>query len=307
VFLLLVADRLFMAWKWSVLLGGLAVSIPFRRVVANYWMGNLVGAAVQWPVAGDLARGSGVGRDTGKLKAVFASIVIERLIGAAALGVLAMASLVLLNLRLGFASQGALIAGAAVGAMTMISLPMALTSKRAGRAVLVLANKIAFRPLQNALRSLGECAGQHRMLSPSLAIFSLATFVEQLTPTASLWLISSSFNTAPVFFTSALMVMPLVSFLSRLPVTIESIGVREALYVFFLGLIGVSATEAFIFAIVARCMDLLIVGLGGGVAAWIRRSSSVAPPFSGSPGNPARPPSPTAVALPVGTAPPTAD
>jgi len=263
VFLFLFADRLFMAWKWSVLLRGLAVSIPLRHVVAYYYLGNLMGTAIQWQVGGDIARASVVGHDTGKAKAVFASVVIERLGGVAAAGVLAMGSLVLLNHRLGFAPHGPLIVAAGVGATIMAFLPFLLTSKRAVRVVLFLGSKITFRPIQNALRGLVDFGGDHKGFSLSLAVFFVATLVEQLVPPVSMRLISSAFA-IPISFTDALMVMPLISFLSRLPVSLESIGVREALFVFFLGLIGISTTEAFTLAIVVRCIDLLMAGSGGG-------------------------------------------
>lgn len=269
----MVFDRLIMAWKWTVLLRGMHAPLPLGRALQLYFLGGLVGLGVQWQIGGDIARAGALGRDTGKTKIAFVSVVIERLTGLAALGLIAMASTVMLNIRLRFAPQGLITAIALVGAVTMACLPFAITSKWAVQIGLRVAANIPLQILKrNFHRLLTECSN-YEGLSGSLIVFFVATIVEQSVPVISIWLLGCAFS-VPVSLYVAVTIMPLVSFLSRLPISLESFGLREGLYIYFFGLVGIGAADSFALALAARCISYLVIGMGGVIAIWLRRSNT---------------------------------
>ena len=71
-------------------------------------------------------------------------------------------------------------------------------------------------------------------------------------------------------WTAMFVIIPLATLIMLVPVSINGLGVREAVFVFFFALYGVSSEAAIAFAWVALAM-LLAQGLVGGVVFMLRR------------------------------------
>src|SRR5688572_30195442 len=75
------ADRVVMAWKWLLLLRGLQVQIPFSTVIRLYYQGTFAGTFLPSSLGGDMLRAYWVSRSTGATHEVYASLVMEKLVG----------------------------------------------------------------------------------------------------------------------------------------------------------------------------------------------------------------------------------
>ena len=81
IFGLMTVDRFLMAWKWSVLLQALGVELSFGRLVRIYYQGTLAGIFLPSGIGGDLLRAHWVSRETGATHQVYASLIMEKMIG----------------------------------------------------------------------------------------------------------------------------------------------------------------------------------------------------------------------------------
>jgi uncharacterized membrane protein YbhN (UPF0104 family) len=101
--------------------------------------------------------------------------------------------------------------------------------------------------------------------SPELARayprFFVLTLLEQLIPILGLLLLARALQ-IPLSLLTIASFLPVSMLVSRIPISVEALGVREGLYVFFLSLFGVGGGTAFALAIATRIMDVLVVGSG---------------------------------------------
>lgn len=259
-FLVSTLDRVFMAAKWRYLLGGLGVESSLREAVVYYYMGGLVGAALQWHLSGDIARAVGFGRRTNRHSLVTTSVVLEKVAGLQALTVLAAGSALLLNAQIGFV-QWSIAWPFAVAAILVVGIGPFVVRFTAVKEVVVtrLEEWNRLERLKRAIRTLPEDLEQE--VKGVYGWFLGLTLLEQLVPTLLLLIYTHAFD-VDLGLLAILSVLPIITFLARLPISVESLGVMEGLFVFFLGLVGVGSATAFLLALVSRLMDLIVMGSG---------------------------------------------
>jgi uncharacterized protein (TIRG00374 family) len=83
VLALLTCDRVLMALKWRLLLGIGGAHLPALSVIRIYYQGWLVGSVLPSHLGGDILRAHLVAHRTGVIHPVFASVVMEKVIGFA--------------------------------------------------------------------------------------------------------------------------------------------------------------------------------------------------------------------------------
>jgi glycosyltransferase 2 family protein len=258
----MLVDRVWMAAKWRYLLAGLGVWMPLSVALAETLLGNLVGMAAQWNFGGDVARAVGVGQRLGRPRQVAASVVFEKLAGFVAISALALAGLAVLVARFDLGRWGTVLVPAVLATAGLSLLPALALSARARAPLQRLAGRLPFAAARRwsakALEACAELSGLGRVAW----IFLLLTLAEQLMPVVSLFLLNQAFG-APLAPLAVLGVTSILQLFSRLPVSIESIGVREGLYVFLFGMVGVGAAEALAIALAWRLVDTVNVAAGG--------------------------------------------
>jgi glycosyltransferase 2 family protein len=78
---LMMLDRLLMAWKWSLLLRVVGVRVPLPSIIRFYYQASLAGTFLPTGLGGDVLRAYWVSRSHGAAHPVFASVLMEKLIG----------------------------------------------------------------------------------------------------------------------------------------------------------------------------------------------------------------------------------
>lgn len=251
-------DRMLMAYKWTLLLKAQGHQLPLLPAVTIYCTAMVWGLVLPATVGADALRAVMVTKRGFNGTDVVASIVIERLVGfvlALALGIVSLVILrsigvlgatydmvLYLGIAMLLASMGLLLASMNRTFVDMIVgwLPRAFRESK------VMGYLARFT---TAYHSLGAARG-------TIARFGALTVVEQVFSVAFLWALARGLG-VPVDLLLLLGVLPLATLISRLPISVDGLGVFEAVFVGLLVLAGISAESALAIAISGRVIQML--------------------------------------------------
>lgn len=253
------ADRVLMSYKWGLLLRirGYAVSLAQRLMV--YCSAMMWGLALPSTVGADGIRVVLVRHLAVRVDDALATILVERGIGFVSALVTALAGLLVLRALLPdsgvydpallgvslllLAAVGALVFSFSSNSLSHLLrlLPQRLARGRIGQ---LLAQ------LHAAYRSL---AGDRRRL----AMFALLTLAEQLLLVACYGLVALALHVEfnAVFLFAA---VPLAILVSRLPISLDGIGVYESIFIAIMALGGVQPADSLAVSLLARALQILV-------------------------------------------------
>jgi uncharacterized protein (TIRG00374 family) len=255
------ANRAFMAWKWIVLLRGVGDRTPAGELWGAYYVGAFCGKFLPTSVGGDLLRVAWLARRTGNTAIVLSSVLIERLLGAVALALFAAVGLALLaavagrtELRLAGVTLG-LLAAAALGAGVLFH------GRSLGLVLAALERLVPVRALRRGLGRLGDALTHFRGRPRALRRFLWLSLAEQLFPILFLALAARAFAIdLPLVW--ILIGLPVILAVSRVPVSVQNLGVQEGIFVFVLSLAGVPASSAVLLSMAQRLAGVLSTAPG---------------------------------------------
>jgi uncharacterized membrane protein YbhN (UPF0104 family) len=245
---LLLLVQLTSACRWHVLALPLGFERPFRQVAGFYFIGMYFNLVLPTSVGGDVVRAWYLDRRPGRKTVAFASVVLDRLNGLLVLLVLAALGAALSPLPLpGWVH--AFVWGAAGGAAVGLALLPALARwqrvpKRPRALLAALASKPAWSP---------------RVLLSATALSLLV----QVANVVIVWLLGLAVG-APVPGAYYWVLVPMVSLLTLLPVSVNGMGVREGAMVLFLAPLSVSKEAALTLAFLWFTVTVA-VNLSGGL------------------------------------------
>jgi glycosyltransferase 2 family protein len=261
VLLLKTGDRLLMAWKWWLLLRALGLLAPFAAVLRIYYQGTIVALALPVGVGGDVLRGYWVAQITGRPLAVYASVVMEKLIGllasaswailgAAVFTWLALPPLRPLALVLGAASLLALNFGFFLSVRPAVHrrLQGLLAGGGAGEGLLLRPRRL----LERAYAAYAAFGERRKALAWNL----LLSLAEQGLQMAILLLIARSLGIATATV-PLLALMGLHTFVYRIPIASGGWGTNELSAIAIYALAGIDAETAFTLGLVGNVTSLL--------------------------------------------------
>ena len=150
-------------------------------------------------------------------------------------------------------------AGALVGALLAVGPLLVFSS--VGRWLASALVRLVPKAGAKVAIKLPTTPGERRSLQRVVVIFFGLTLLEQLMPLVTNTLTQRSLH-LDVGFIQTLSVVPVIMFLSRLPISIDGIGVYEGLSVVLFGLMGLTTTEAFTLAVTGRFVSLVSAGVG---------------------------------------------
>lgn len=261
------------AWRWQRLLSSQGVRVRPAQVHALFWVGNFYNSFLPGGIAGDGVRVAVLSRQyPDQVAGVVASVAADRLIGLAALlllAVLALGSQLAVGGGAGelslllYASAGALVGaiGAALFAARWRSWDRPLGRwLGAGRAA--------------RLRRAGATLAADRRTLLSAAGLSVAVWLLDF---AALWLLAQAVGLAAGAL--PLVVAAAASYVAAaLPVSVGGHGIREGTLLIALGWLGVAADDPARLVLLALAFWCLNVGWGaaGGLALVVPRSPRAA-------------------------------
>jgi uncharacterized protein (TIRG00374 family) len=253
-----VIDRGLMTFKWSLLLRGRGIRLPFIRGMIIYCASALWGLFLPTTVGSDAIRAYSTSRAGLDSREVVASIIIERFLGFLSALLLAILSLVLLT-HLGNLGDQVKFVWLLAGGMLLVAILLFVISV-SKKAFNLFHDRILHRFRNNRIaQKLREFHETYRFFvidRQNLAVFFGLTFGEQLLPIFDMWLIARGMGIeVGILYFAA--VLPLALLISRIPISIDGIGVFEGVLIVLLSLAGLSAAQAVAIAIVGRILQTI--------------------------------------------------
>jgi uncharacterized protein (TIRG00374 family) len=256
---LVAADRTLMTYKWLLLLASVNRGIPLARGLMIYCSATLLGSALPVTVGGDVIRGvfatrTGIGGEH-----VIASIVIERVIGFLACMLLGLSSLAYLRYTEALGHRFdpllwlAMLVFCGGAALAIMSFSANSARKLEGWLPKRLRDSFMVRKLSTVLGAYRELGTKRS----TLFVFTLLTLIEQCLPIALTYALAAGMgaNISPLWLFCALTVSLIIS---RLPISVDGLGVFEGIFAGLLSLAQVPAHISVALAFGGRIAQLLV-------------------------------------------------
>jgi uncharacterized protein (TIRG00374 family) len=260
-FLVITADRVLMTFKWTLLLRAQDVTMPLARGLKIYCAATMWGLFLPTTVGADVVRAylTTKGGVQGGIQGhkVVASIVVERLIGYLASLVMGILALVFLATQTSL-DERLLALWVVAFAMLVLGLAMFVVSfdKRLFALVRRIAPaRFADGKLMHKLEEFHETYRAFGARRSVTSVFFALTFIEQFFSILFAWLVALAIglHVGLIFIAG---VLPITMLVSRLPISVEGIGVFEGVFVLLMGLGGVEPAQAVGIALIGRLIQL---------------------------------------------------
>jgi uncharacterized membrane protein YbhN (UPF0104 family) len=250
---LVVADRIFMAGKWGILLAAQGLMRSLGELIRIYFVASFYGSFLPTGVGGDLIRVIQVKRGKEEVGRATASVVMERL-----LGFIASAILVVICL-------GIFVLGVRRDLVPVLGVVLLVLLAGVAGLAWVLHGRLPARVARFA-EAFRAYAGHRR----ALLSFTGLSLIEQLAPVLANYAVARALG-LDLSFTAAFIIIPIVIFVVRIPISLDGLGVQEGLYVTLFAYAGLSPSESFLLSLVGRVVTL--VGMLPGCLPKLGRSS----------------------------------
>ena len=252
-------DRVLMSYKWGLLLSirGYRVTLVQRLMV--YCSAMMWGLALPSTVGADGIRVMLTRRFGVRVDDCLATILVER--GVGFISALVTAILGLLALRSVLPPERshnvALIVGVIALATAVGVLLFSFTSNALESVLRFLPRRLAESRVAQLLRKLHDAYRSLAVDRRRLAAFSVLTFAEQMLMVACYGFVAVALGVefGPMFLLAA---VPLAILVSRLPVSLDGIGVYEAIFIAVMTLGGVRPEDSLAISLGARAVQVVV-------------------------------------------------
>lgn len=262
------------AVRWQILLrtqGGNA-SIPF--LISSYWVGFFFNNILPSSIGGDVVRIYDSWRAGTNRPAAVTVIFVDRFLGILALLMLVLGTLLIptpLTQQIPLSTLGVL-----VGTIGLIVLCWLIFVTP--RSLANLAAKIRLPFLSKFSATLGKIADAFEVFQQqkhALVKGLLLSIALQINVVIYHYVVAEALNLSVPFY-SYFITISIVTLVTTLPISINGIGVRENLFIFFFALFSVPRTEALAYSWLLYAI-LVIQGLLGGLVYAFRREMTIQP------------------------------
>jgi uncharacterized protein (TIRG00374 family) len=260
--LLYMAGQAVSAWKWQILLDPVRLEVPYLKVLAFYFTGMFFNLFLPTIVGGDAVKALMLARETGAPARAAMSVFMERNIGLCALLIVAIGA-------------AELAPPVELFGMSLRLLTWVLAAGYAAANV-VLMSPLVYRIADRVIAATPLARLRPRAGSLYQAIVPYQSAPGRILASVGLSFVFQGIVIAVVFLNARALALdvplaavavfvPLVSLAGMVPVSVNGLGVREALYILLFGRIGVPVETAVSLALLYLAVTFL-ASLPGGVA-----------------------------------------
>jgi hypothetical protein len=245
--------------KWRILLRAKGKPVPFEQLFNLYFAGLFINNFFPSTIGGDIFRGYEVGRAVGDRALAMASVFMERFTGMTALMAIALVAFVS-NLssfrdpRFALALGAGLLVYIGVAVAVVLPGPLAWGLRR-------FPDGLPGRLIGKLVRvqaAIHDYAGQTRAIVTALAL----SLLFHLTAMLYIYVSSRAFGVALPART-LLVIVPVIMFISSLPITIGGLGLFEWAFFFTFGASGAGGSPGLLVGLLIRANSLLFSLWGG--------------------------------------------
>ncbi|MCP4004877.1 MAG: flippase-like domain-containing protein [bacterium] len=263
-----VVSRILMAYKWNLLLRARSVWIPQLEILRIYYISNFLGIFLPATVGMDVIRAIFTKRDDNSYPEIISSIIVERLLGMVMIALTAVVGSLMLiqfliEVDLPITNVVTLAGGVVSTAILMIFVSFTTGFRILVERIASASGRVSW--LAGVAEQLNKVFGSYwgyRYHRVALLSFCALTGLEIVT--LILWnhCLGLALN-IDIDFMLFVLVVPVVTLLLRLPISISGLGIHEGAFVFFLALVGVPREEGFALGILAHAVAVTALLPGG--------------------------------------------
>lgn len=269
---LLAALVVLTAWRWERLIAAVGLHLPLPSAVRLTWVGLFFNIAVPGATGGDVVKAWYAARLLGAPTRAVVTVFVDRILGLLALVLLAGAAVLLAPSDPAYQRPARLVllclAGAAAGAVVVLSRRV---RRRIGLAA--LARRL---PFAGVLAEVDEALRLYRSRRRAVGGALLVSLANHGGMVTAAWLLAGALGMKELTLAPLLVVVPLASLISAVPLLPGGWGVGEVAYAWLLLPFGVAPTEAVGLSVMMRLLSL-VVSLPGGLL-WMLGRGSRPPP-----------------------------
>jgi uncharacterized protein (TIRG00374 family) len=256
------SSMLLVAWRWQLLLRADGVSVPLLRLTRYYLIGFFLNNFLPSSIGGDVARVLYAARQTGSVTHSFSVVFIERLLGFLAMAALALLGMLALLTTLD--ARAAWWLGGVTGALTLAFAAVAVVSFSA-QAQTWIAARCARSRWQTLAARIAEASAaiHHFRARPAtlLAVFAISIAYQIVLGCFTYMVTRATGLATPFWLVFAL--MQLSSMAGIIPITLETAGMREGIYVLALQPLGYDRSLVLTALLLVRFLSVLGSAVGG--------------------------------------------
>ena len=252
-------DRVLMSYKWGLLLKIRGYSVTLKERLMVYCSSMMWGLALPSTVGADGIRILLVRRFGVRVDDALATILVERGLGFVSALLMAVMSLLVLRLMVPHAAEyDSLLYIVIASLLAAIAVLLVSFSSKAVTSVLkLLPSRVAHSSAARLIFRLHEAYRSLAFDRRRLAVFFALTMAEQLLVTICYCLVALAlqlkFNA--VFLLAA---VPLAILISRLPISIDGLGVYEGIFIGVMSLSGMRPDDSLALSLAARVFQIVV-------------------------------------------------
>lgn len=252
--------------KWELLCRAQGIEVGFFALLRSTFVSLFFGNFLPSNVGGDVVRAVDLSRETGRAEAASISVLVDRIIGLLVfVGSAAVTSLLALVLLSDQPEIAGIAFAASVLFLGILAVFVAMLSRRVSRAAGGLLRWLPqLNPLHATARRIYNALQVYRHARQALLWAALLSLAIQMLTTLVNYLLGLALG-LPIPFIYYFLFNPLVAFVLLLPVSINGIGLKETIYVFFYtNVAGLVAREQSLSLSLAMHLLIVLAGMVGG-------------------------------------------
>jgi len=260
--LAMMLNFLIKTYRWSFILRIQRPDIPFAQLARLNFLSLFLGNFLPTSISYDIVRVYYVSRRVVDPRVAISSIFADRMIGHFSVAFAAILAFLALKITGLFDIGWAFSYGITVFLLLSLSLPLALCSTSVVGAIRSVLDRFTGRRLFETVQDFSEHLLAYWQQAPLMSKALAIAFLNLSIAVLEFYLIAEGFS-AQVPIGYFFLFIPLVIFLSMLPVSIGGIGLVETGLVFFFSHVGLQTETCLSIALIHRALQLLCVLPGG--------------------------------------------
>jgi uncharacterized protein (TIRG00374 family) len=244
--------RFLSASKWQLLLEAQGMKFSYSYLLRVIWISNVLGHVLPAGLGGDNFRMLAMAKGSGRAPEIISTVLVERITGVIALAALAVIG--------GVWSLGhglnQVVAALVLPIAVLLAVLILLWTEPGYWLVTRLLRRMRWLPGQQFFVRMHEAAQSYRSQPAVLAMLFALSLLSQLDRVVTVYVLAKAMG-VPLWFWDATVLVPVVLFISMLPVSISSIGVQEGAFVVLLRLVGIGSSAAVGLSLLSRLVTFI--------------------------------------------------
>jgi hypothetical protein len=276
--LAMMAGQTLTAFTWGLLLTARELRVPLGKLVNIYYMSSFIGTWLPSSTGPDVVRAYYLAKHVDGYEAV-GSMLVLRFISLLTLGLFAVVGIGLVPAESPELPASALLLAWLLVAGSAGALIVGMTDGPRWMATRVL-RAIGLGGLGNVLGKLHDALSAYRRAPGALAVATMMSLVVQLLRILEIYYAGRALG-AEVPLAQYLVLVPVTTLITLIPVSLAGLGVREGAFVYYFSRAGTSPEMAFSLGLLVFGLTLVLWVIGA-VLYWRAKPPAAAPDRFGS-------------------------